>query len=381
MLSSNANKPSRLLFSLAGKLALLYALTTFSTLLLASGLFYWSLLEHLEKEHRSLLTNKIEKVKKHFHAWPFVELSIHELINEHHHHGPSGHSSAIHPGLPHHVFVRILDAQGVLLFESKSQHPHFDELNFREIAITEGNRSTQIRKQQLSGKQLFLLGNAWADMQDEHNSKRIIQAALVLNPDDALLTEYQHTLVGVLVVGVLLSALGGFYITRRGLRPLREMTHTIRRINIAQLNERVDSTQWPKELALLASAFDAMLIRLDQSFIQLSQFSADLAHELRTPVNNLMGEAEVALTREREADEYRQILVSNIEECNRIARMIDELLFLARAENPKTSIKPSHLQLDLEFKKLLEFYENIALDKQISLKSGNSTREIFADPG
>ena len=125
------------------------------------------------------------------------------------------------------------------------------------------------------------------------------------------------------------------------MRPLRQITETIQNINVQQLNEQVNSGQWPKEIALLANAFDQMLIRLDQSFARLSQFSADLAHELRTPINNLMGTAEVALSRERLPEEYRETLESNIEECRRIARMIDELLFLARAENPKTEISCS----------------------------------------
>ena len=129
------------------------------------------------------------------------------------------------------------------------------------------------------------------------------------------------------------AAAAGWLTARRGLRPLREVAEHARRITADQLHERVGSTRWPVELTTLALALDEMLERLEQSFRRLSQFSADLAHELRTPINNLMGEAEVALTRDRSGEEYRQVLESSLEECGQLSRTIDSLLFLARAEN------------------------------------------------
>jgi two-component system heavy metal sensor histidine kinase CusS len=170
-------------------------------------------------------------------------------------------------------------------------------------------------------------------------------------------------------------------VTRRGLLPLRQITAPIQNINVQQLNERVDSEQWPKEIALLAKAFDEMLGRLDQSFGQLSRFSADLAHELRTPVNNLMGEAEVALSRDRNAQEYRRVLESNMEECTRIARMIDELLFLARAEDPKTEINCTVLQVENEFRAIKEFYSSVASEQQVEIVCTANQVELYADPG
>ncbi len=126
--------------------------------------------------------------------------------------------------------------------------------------------------------------------------------------------------------------------------------------------------------------FDQMLARLDQSFARLSQFSADLAHELRTPVNNLMGSAEVALSRERSPEEYREILESNIEECGRIARMIDELLFLARAENPKTEISCRVFQVEKEFEVITAFYNMLAADQQVSISYQANQVTLYADP-
>jgi len=101
------------------------------------------------------------------------------------------------------------------------------------------------------------------------------------------------------------------------------------------LAERVGATAWPRELADLAAEFDGMLQRLEDSFKRLSQFSADIAHELRTPINNLMGEAEIALRKERTPNEYARVIASSLEEYHRLADLIDSLLFLARAENAR----------------------------------------------
>jgi two-component system heavy metal sensor histidine kinase CusS len=145
------------------------------------------------------------------------------------------------------------------------------------------------------------------------------------------------------------------------------------------LHETISSGRWPKELTLLAAAFDEMLKRLDESFTRLSQFSADLAHELRTPVNNLMGETEVALSKQRTSAEYQRILESNMEEFNRLNRMIDELLFLSRAEAPDTKINCEILKLEEELEKICAFYESLAADKKIDIRIVGYA-QVFADP-
>lgn len=375
----NKNKPSSLQ-SLARKLAILYATTTFSVLLIASGLLYWSVLDHLQKEHESLLSAKVIELRRYFKDSSLLGETLYDLIDAEHRHSQAAHSSAIHPGIPHHVFIRIFDEQNNLLVESNLSQSIPKSLVFPEIGLTD-TQSISIIKVTIKSNQLFLLGSAWAVTSNEGLPRKVLIHALIqLAPDDSLLTDFQNTLTAVLLFGVLASALSGFWVTRRGLRPLCQITETIHNINAHQLNEQVNSGQWPEEIALLADAFDQMLARLEQSFTRLSQFSADLAHELRTPVNNLMGTAEVALSRERSSEEYREILESNIEECRRIARMIDELLFLARAENPKTEISAEHFPIEKEFKVITEFYEMLASDQQVAINYQANQIELYADP-
>src|SRR5229473_22339 len=111
-----------------------------------------------------------------------------------------------------------------------------------------------------------------------------------------------------------------------------------------------------------------MLDRLEQAFSRLSQFSADIAHELRTPINNLRGESEVALSKPRSTEEYRDVLSSCLEECARLSRLIDSLLFLARAENPETQIKRERVDIARELATLREFYDAGATEAGITLK-------------
>ncbi len=364
--------------SLAGKLAIHYAITTFAVLVIASGILYWSVLDHLEREHKHLLVTKISDLRHYFKTSSTFGKELHELIDIEHHHSEMPHSSAIHPGVPHHVFVRILDSHGELLLQSSLKQPLPKTLKFPVANDIEDDIA--VIKLKSNNNQQYLLGSAWALTNYQGQTKKILlQAMLGLAQDETLLSEYQHTLIGVLAFGVLASALAGFWITRRGLLPLRQITNAIQTINAHQLNERVGSKNWPHEIALLADSFDQMLARLDRSFGQLSRFSADLAHELRTPINNLMGETEVALSRERNTEEYCKILESNIEECSRIARMIDELLFLARAEDPKTEINRQLLSIEDEFQTVLEFYEGIAAEHQLEINCQSNQIVVYAD--
>jgi two-component system heavy metal sensor histidine kinase CusS len=104
-------------------------------------------------------------------------------------------------------------------------------------------------------------------------------------------------------------------------------------VTASRLDYRLAVDSVPVELAELAETLNAMLARLEDSFRRLKDFSSDLAHELRTPISNLMTETQVALTKARSADEYRDVLASNAEEYERLARMIGDMLFLAQADN------------------------------------------------
>jgi len=183
----------------------------------------------------------------------------------------------------------------------------------------------------------------------------------------------------VLASSALGSGLIAITVTRRGLRPLQEMTQSFTRVGPTHLKERVTPSGWPRELQPLAIAFDDMLKRLDDSFTRLSQFSADLAHELRTPIANMLGEAQVVLTRDRTAAEYRQTIESTIGECERLSRIVDNLLFVARADAAREPIERHRFDARAAVEKIAAFYETVAEDRHVTI-SCSGEGQIYADP-
>jgi two-component system heavy metal sensor histidine kinase CusS len=111
-----------------------------------------------------------------------------------------------------------------------------------------------------------------------------------------------------------------------------------------------------------------MVARLADSFRQLSDFSSDLAHEMRTPVSNLVTQTEVALSRMRTADEYREVLFSSLEEYGRLARMISDMLFLAKADHGITLLRTEAVDLASETRDLFEFFSALAEERQVRLR-------------
>jgi two-component system heavy metal sensor histidine kinase CusS len=178
---------------------------------------------------------------------------------------------------------------------------------------------------------------------------------------------FQKSLWWAIAASIGLTALLGWIAARRGLAPVREMAQVAQGISANRLGERLQPESVPTELMQLAIAFNDMLARLEGSFTRLSDFSSDLAHELRTPISNLMTQTQVAISKARSADQYREVLYSNLEEYERLARMISDMLFLAKADN--RLIVPSSEMVDLaaEAQELFGFYEAFAEEQGVSL--------------
>ncbi|WP_443690680.1 heavy metal sensor histidine kinase [Pseudomonas sp.] len=170
-----------------------------------------------------------------------------------------------------------------------------------------------------------------------------------------------------LVISALVSAGLGWMVARSGMRPIRQVTMVAASMSAGSLKERIPLAPVPKELQQMVSSFNAMLSRLDDAFVRLSNFSADIAHELRTPVSNLMTHTEVVLSRKRNIEDYEDNLFSNLEDLKRMSRMIDDMLFLAKSDNKL--IKPENSQIELRevVGKLLEYYRLLADERGIEL--------------
>jgi len=190
---------------------------------------------------------------------------------------------------------------------------------------------------------------------------------------------YRRNSFLVVALSIALFAFGGAAIARRGMRPVREMARVAEQITASQLNARFDPDEWPAELTMLAEAFSGMLVRLEDSFDRCQRCAEDLAHELRTPIQNLMGEAQVALSRKRTLDEYHGILESSLEEYDRLSRMINELLFLARADNPATAIVREMFEARRELDVVADYHDAEADEQGVKLTCEGQAW-IDADP-
>jgi two-component system heavy metal sensor histidine kinase CusS len=190
------------------------------------------------------------------------------------------------------------------------------------------------------------------------------------------LQRMQHLIWLTVGLSALATALLGAWAARSGLRPLRRMSAVARGVSAHSLNARLPEDNMPPELAQLALHFNAMLGRLDDAFQRLSAFSADIAHELRTPLSNLLTHTQVTLTRERPLEDYRDALHSNLEELQWMAQLVNDMLYLAKADHGLLMPKREPLDLAEEVDVLLEFFAPLAEDTQLTLsRDGNACIE------
>ncbi|EKT4482651.1 heavy metal sensor histidine kinase [Pseudomonas putida] len=188
------------------------------------------------------------------------------------------------------------------------------------------------------------------------------------------ITHHQHFLQGMqrliwLTVGLsaLATALLGAWAVRRGLHPLRQIGQVAASVSARSLTTSLPVAQMPEELAELAASMNAMLQRLDDAFQRLSAFSADIAHELRTPLSNLLTHTQVTLTRPRTLEEYREALHGNLEELQWMAQLINDMLFLAKADHGLLVPGQVPLALHDEVDALLEYYAPLAEDRDVQM--------------
>jgi len=195
------------------------------------------------------------------------------------------------------------------------------------------------------------------------------QAIVVAVPIDyhqRFLNSFRVTLWSLIASGIVLVSLMGWFAVRQGLVPLRDIVQRIRRISADELDLRLAPEQLPGELQDLAVSFNEMLDRVESAFERLSNVSADIAHELRTPITNMMTQTQVALSQDRTVEEYRETLYSNIEEFENMAQMINDMLFLAKADS-RRSLSREKVDLAEAIRDLFDYYELLAEERDVHL--------------
>ena len=324
------------------------------------GVFYSLAVRHAFAEDNAVLADKVSALSADFH-----ESGSNVFADE-----LNARRAGEHPA----YWIRILDPQGRTFAET----PGMDRLLPPGIFPSGQNLALAVRspKAYRTGAKLFSL----VTLNEESGSQAYtFQVAQDRSSDERVERDFAVLFVILLLGSVLSAVFIAIIVTRRGLRPLEQMTRSLGRVDPTHLKERIAPANWPRELQPLAIAFDDMLKRLDDSFARLSQFSADLAHELRTPVANMMGEAQVALTRERTAAEYRETIESTIGECERLSRIVDNLLFVARVDAAREPIARKRFDARKAVEKIAAFYQTAAEDRHVTITCSGQG-QIYADP-
>lgn len=353
--------------SIAFRLTVLYSAVALLTLLTVAAVLYWAVVDSVTQDDQRFLSEKIHVLRSMLEQRPSDQSLMEEEVKW---------ETGV---LPHaRYFVQISDRQGRVLEATPGlDRSGIDEANFPEPANLDTTIAPVGRQTTAQGR-TYLLTAAVARLGTGGTDSRVVRLALDVSREDMIFAEFRHIAWIVVLAGLLVSALLGGLVARRELRPIRAMADATARTSASRLHHHLDSTEWPAELQPLVTEFNGMLYRLDDAFSRISGFSADLAHELRTPLNNLMGEAEVTLSRMRSEDEYRDTLGSILEECQRLSRMTDSLLFLARSDNPVGQLHRERFSARDELLTIADFYDAVAEEAGITLTvQGEGT--VFAD--
>jgi len=344
-------------WSIAGLLTRHYAGSSFAILAVAAGILYWGLHRELNRQDMRLVASKTLVLQKLVGEFATGAEALASEIE--HEAGEQG---------PLQYYLRIIDAHGATLIETPGMARLVPASVFPPATHAPIDPDGCDDCQE-SADERFLMLAAPGRTANAATDDRQLQVALNVSATNRILSNYRIMLMAVLSVGLLWAVVVGGIIARKGLRPVHDISQRIQTISASRLDARVVADRpWPTELRGVAGDFDAMLDRLQDSFARLTQFSGDLAHALRNPINNLRGEAEVALARTRTADQYQQVLGSSLEEYTRLSRLIDGLLFIARAEDPHHALARTRFPVRRELDAVRDFYEALAAERQIRVE-------------
>jgi two-component system heavy metal sensor histidine kinase CusS len=354
---------SRFWRTLAFRLTAWYVLAGLALVVFTSASLYFVLLTELKKSTDLFLADKIHVLRTMLRERPDDWDGLREEIEL---------ESAARRY--QQFYIRLLDERNAPLLTTPGMAEQVDLSQ-----LTAQTQSRPGRAESMKGRNggLFFVMSAAATIGSSAQTDTV-QIAIDISNQEVLLARYRYRFWLVLLGTLAIFPLVGYQIARRGIRPVREMARITRHISSTNLRERIQPEGYPSELASLAATFNKMLDGLEESFERISRFSADIAHDLRTPVNNIRGEAEVALARARTIDEYREVLGSCLEEAVRLSDLIGDLLFLARAESPLAHLHRESVNVGELLSGIREYYEAPAADRGVSLSAVVPSEPVIA---
>jgi two-component system heavy metal sensor histidine kinase CusS len=356
--------------SITARLALLFAAVTIATFAAVGTYLYQALAHQLERRDDMELIGKVVLVRHLLREAP----SIGDIVHDPH---PFLDSVFGHPGL----IMQLMGPDGRVLLQSTAPSlPLPTSTSVPESAAHIPQASDVQSWQSAVGIGRLVRASGIVGQDEPASASVTIVIAREGVKQAGLLQDYGRNLFLAVGSGALLAAMFGFAVVRWSMRPLRSVIGKANNISTHRLNTRLTVEGAPTELRELGAAFNAMLDRLEDGVQRLSRFAADLAHDLRTPLNTLMVETQVALARPRSIDEYQALLVSNTEEYEQLARMIENTLFLARADNAQLALHQEILSTKTAFERICNYFEGLAEEAGVSLTAQVEDAGVRADP-
>lgn len=201
-----------------------------------------------------------------------------------------------------------------------------------------------------------------------------LQLGVDAQEDFKLLGRLAWTLLGAVFLGTLLVSLTGSLLVRRGLRPLKKLAQQTAATGPEYPGRRIDPSPYASEIAPWISQFNAMLERAEQAYQQLESFNGDVAHELRTPLANLVSAIEVELVRPRAAAELKEVMLSNLEEVQRLSAIVTDMLFLSKADRGVIAPRSEAVSLAEQVRAVAEFHEAALEASQLNVHVAGDAR-------
>lgn len=259
-----------------------------------------------------------------------------------------------------HLHLAVVDSRDGRILVS------FSRVAVESVLRLKAGKSAEVTGWQANDQGRYVSLSGSSSVQDGQRVRFVL--SLDREDDQALLASYVGAAVLALPALLALVAFGAWAVARTGLAPLTRFTALASRVTTHNLVQRIESRGLPGELRTLAGGFNAMLQRIEDGVRRLSEFSADLAHEVRTPVATLLGRTQVALSRQRSVEELRDVLVGNVEELDRLTRLIADMLFLAQADQGGAPIQRTAVDLAAEARRVAEFVSALAEERGVSVE-------------
>ena len=269
--------------------------------------------------------------------------------------------------------IQISDASGNILVET-----HSEPLNTHRLQLVNLEQLNINAINHWQTSQGIPIAAVYFEMNSPMGQLYVVLGKVSVDRS-GVLNQYLTQSLLISVLSILLMGILSLWLLKKGLSDIQSLSRITVKTDVHSLNNPINIEQLPQELKELGESMNIMRQRLKHDFVKLTQLADDLAHELRTPINAIRVQNEIILQRSRSVEEYEAMIISNIEELDKLAQMIQSVLFIARAENKNIPLNRENLSISTLVNEVYELFSAYAEEKQIALYCEPSSLSIFVD--